>query len=168
MNRTAQIIMKAYSDHTRTCRTKVHMGKPVQLALCLALYSIAVVCNAQTAEPDLSTTIPAWVKVDKALLAENTYLEKPADRESSLIRQNLAAHTAYAPAPWQPARPFKLSSADFNKKADDPRVPNPAEIKDTDTPPGNYRPTVTTVDEWKVSMPNVRRHVAHLVLQRSF
>jgi hypothetical protein len=160
--------MKAYSDHTRACRTKVPMGRPAQLVLCLALCSIAVVSNAQMPEPDLSATIPGWVRLDKSLLAENTYLEKPSDRESSVIRQNLASHTAYAPAAWQPAKVLKLSSADLYKKPDDPRVPNPAEIKDTDTPPGNYRPTVTTVDEWKVSMPNVRRHVAHLVLQRSF
>ena len=136
------------------------------MILLLALCSIAFACNAQMQAQDLYGPIPAWVMIDKALLSETVFPQNPQEQELSQVTRNLTEHPVFEASPFHPAKTSKVSSIDVYRM--DNRPANPAFPKESDSPPNSYRPSVDVPGGWRVSMPNLRKNVAKLLLQHSF
>lgn len=136
------------------------MGK---LLMLFASWSVAMCCNAQTPARDVYGPLPDWVRVDRAVFTENASNLQPADPRFTAVAQDLPTYTG---KPFRPANAPKFSSLDAYR-ADD-RPINPLLPRQFDTPPSNYHPAVAVSDGWKIAVPNIRRNVAKLVLQRSF
>jgi hypothetical protein len=127
----------------------------------LGLWAVATGCQAQ--EQDIYRSIPAWVKIDKAALepphpAVST--ELPAFSQShpqrAWLENPLAHHSRFNAMP--PPAPLAQSS-----------LPGPGYSQDLDAAHSEaMRPSVNLASAWRLSVPNIRRNVAKVQLNRSF
>jgi hypothetical protein len=132
----------------------------------LALGSVAFDCNGETPAQDPFGPIPAWVRIDHSLLTEDAAAPKPRDSQISAITRNLAEPPHVEASPFHPPQFSKIPVADAYRMQERPF--NPAIPRQSETPPGSYRPSLEIPGGWKVAMPNARRNVARLLLQHSF
>jgi hypothetical protein len=142
------------------------MNNPGHMFLLLALGSIAFDCNGETPAQDPYGPIPAWVRIDHSLLSENTPAQKPADSRFSSITRNLAEPLHAEASPFHPPQSGRIPMADAYRMQE--RQLSPAIPRQSETPPGAYRPSLEIPGGWKVAMPNARRNVARVLLQHSF
>jgi hypothetical protein len=140
------------------------MNNPGQMVLLLALGSVAFDCNGQTQDP--YRPIPEWVRIDPSLLSEKTPGQKPADPQISSITHNLVEPPHMEASPFHPPQPSRMPMAEAYRMQERPF--NAAMPRQAESAPGSYRPSLEIPGGWKVSMPNVKRSVARLVLQHSF
>jgi hypothetical protein len=136
------------------------MFKSGQIILFLVLCDVAVTCSAQSIAQDSYGTIPVWVKLDRALLAE-----KAGPLDSSISRAG-ADYPTYEASPFHSAKAGKTPSYDAYRMQERPF--GSTFPRDFDTPPNNYRPSVDIPGGWRVAMPNFRKNVARLLVQHSF
>jgi hypothetical protein len=134
--------------------------------LCFALLSVAGACLGQTPQPIVLDAIPSWVKLDRAVFAEDRVAESDERTQLATLTRELNAHPKASPDlyPGHSSRFGPVEAYRYDERPVTPQVP-----KSTDTPPpaSLNRPSIEAAG-WKVSMPNVRTHSARLLLQRTF
>jgi hypothetical protein len=132
----------------------------------VALSAMAGACWAQTPALVELGTIPSWVKLDGAALAEDRVAESEEQVQLATLTRELNIAHPVATADRYPGHRSHFGPVDAYRY--DERPLNPQMPKATDTPPPTLaRPSVEAAG-WKVSMPSIRAHAARLLLQRSF
>jgi hypothetical protein len=145
------------------------MDKTGQTLLLPVLWSIAATCNAQARAEDMNGSIPAWVRINRADLGDDSRQAGPKVQAPSLITRNLTEHSEYEPpsTSFASSRFGQLPQIDNRRLAERPA--STAFPKEAYAPPSSgNRPVLEIAEGWKVFMPNIRKNVAKLLLQHSF
>jgi hypothetical protein len=133
---------------------------------CIAVNGHAQAELQQTELPQTASSIPAWVKVDRAALVENTNLQNAPDP-----RFFAATHTEQPVShmsPFSTRGSSRISSIDMSRMEARPSNPELAREAEAPANGGSLRPAVNGPGGWHVSVPNIRRNVAKVLLQRKF
>jgi hypothetical protein len=141
--------------------------------LALALLTAAAACHAQSQENDAYRGIPDWVKIDRAVLVEAAAPSLSAGPEEQQSPHYTFSTRETAPWPekesWLRQRYVRMVAADAYKIAANSApgsYPHETEAPRNDV----YRPAVSQsqTNAWRVTVPNLRKNVAKVMLHRSF
>jgi hypothetical protein len=138
---------------------------------CLAFCLFALLCAsaARAQERDVYGAVPSWVKVDRSVFEEGATLRNSTDQRVLAEIQEDVRQPVHEPAYSHQANSGRFSSLARNMETPLSNSSSAAFPKASDRPPENDgRPAVTTASGWRVSMPNVRRNAARMLLQRKF
>jgi hypothetical protein len=136
--------------------------------LALVLITAAAACHAQSQEQNAYRTIPDWVKIDRASLAETSNSPMPQEKQMAYTFSTSESRPWPEKESWLRQRYVKMAAADAYKMA-------------ANSAPGSYQhdaeaqqrsdvnhPAVTQTGAWRVTVPNLRKNVAKVMLNRSF
>jgi hypothetical protein len=112
------------------------------------------------------TTIPAWVKIDRAAFSESMPVTNAPDRAYASLTHVAVEYPGREAPVFRAGWAGKLYNPDAYRVAERPS--NLVFPSESDIPPFAYRPSVGAPGGWKLSMPNVKKNVAKLLLQRKF
>jgi hypothetical protein len=135
------------------------------LVLCLLVPLPAATAFGQ--DNDAYAAIPSWVKIDRGALEESTALKNSTDHRLIAEIQEDIRQPVREPAYFHQQSAGRFSSLYARNMTQPPA--NPAAPRESDKPPElDGKPSLTTGNGWRVTMPNIRRNAAKLLLQRKF
>jgi hypothetical protein len=133
-----------------------------------AVLPAAAICHAQSQDENNNyRTIPDWVKIDRVSLTEASYSPGPQEKQPSLYSFSSHQQTAWPEKEsWLRQRYVRMAAADAYKIAANAA---PASYQQSEPPHNDaFHPIVNQPNAWRVTVPNLRKNVAKVMLLRNF